>query len=193
MMCTHAHLLLCVLAIRIHQIKPSWERFQIQWILRISHVIIIYFSRELLDTVVNNFCPSTMLLRNSCVVAALASVSVANCFTAVPASRGVRLISGSSSSSSLHVATEPKKDLFVDATATQSSVQDYYGKELQNSDDLKTNACCAAVAPPDYIKEAIDNIHPDVKKKYYGCGLCLPQYDMTGLRVLNLGWYVLVC
>jgi len=52
---------------------------------------------------------------------------------------------------------------------------------------LKTNACCAAAAPPDYIKQAIDNIHPTVKAKYYGCGLCLPQYDMTGCRVLDLG------
>jgi arsenite methyltransferase len=66
-------------------------------------------------------------------------------------------------------------------------VQEYYGKTLTSSNDLKTNACCAAVAPPLFIKDCIDNIHPDVKAKYYGCGLCLPQYDMTGARVLDLG------
>jgi len=52
---------------------------------------------------------------------------------------------------------------------------------------LLTNACCTAGAPPDYIQQAIDKIAPEVRAKYYGCGLCLPQYDMEGLKVLDLG------
>jgi len=75
----------------------------------------------------------------------------------------------------------------VDETATTKSVQEYYGKTLSTSDDLKTNACCAGVAPPKYIQECINNVHEAVRAKYYGCGLCLPQYDMTNATVLDLG------
>jgi arsenite methyltransferase len=69
----------------------------------------------------------------------------------------------------------------------RASVQTYYGTTLQTSDDLQTNACCTAGAPPNHIKEAIGNLHPETIQKYYGCGLCLPDYDLTGLRVLDLG------
>lgn len=75
----------------------------------------------------------------------------------------------------------------VDETSINQQVSDYYGKTLETSDDLLTNACCTAGAPPDHIQEAINNIHPTVRAKYYGCGLCLPQYDMEGLHVLDLG------
>ena len=58
---------------------------------------------------------------------------------------------------------------------------------METSDDLLTNACCTAGAPPTYIQNAINNVAPEVRAKYYGCGLCLPQYDMTDLHVLDLG------
>lgn len=66
-------------------------------------------------------------------------------------------------------------------------MSEYYGKTLSKSEDLQTNACCTAGAPPLYIQDCINNIHPSVLAKYYGCGLCLPQYDLTGLRILDLG------
>src|SRR5690554_863442 len=66
------------------------------------------------------------------------------------------------------------------------SVKDYYGKELQSSSDLKTNACCTAVAPPLQIKEALRKVHPEVQDKYYGCGLTIPS-ELDGLRILDLG------
>lgn len=75
----------------------------------------------------------------------------------------------------------------TDATATRQSVQNYYGKELQTSDDLQTNACCTAGAPPTYIQDCINNLHPTTVSKYYGCGLCLPSYDLTACAVLDLG------
>lgn len=75
----------------------------------------------------------------------------------------------------------------VDATKTRESVQNYYGTELQSSEDLQTNACCTAGAPPKYIQDAINNLHPTTVSKYYGCGLCMPSYDMTGASVLDLG------
>lgn len=83
--------------------------------------------------------------------------------------------------SSLQVAN----DLFIDET--RASVSKYYGEELQGSDDLKTNACCTAGAPPKYIQDCINNIHPEVVSRYYGCGLCLPQYPLEGATVLDLG------
>ncbi len=65
-------------------------------------------------------------------------------------------------------------------------IKDYYGKELSNSADLKTNACCTMEAPPEYIKVALSNIHEEVKAKYYGCGLVIPE-ELEGLKILDLG------
>jgi SAM-dependent methyltransferase len=33
----------------------------------------------------------------------------------------------------------------------------------------------------------LKNIHPEVLAKYYGCGLCLPLYDLTGCSIIDLG------
>ena len=65
-------------------------------------------------------------------------------------------------------------------------VQEYYGKALSTSEDLKTNACCTFEIPPKYIREALKNIHDEVMSKYYGCGLAIPA-KLEGLRVLDLG------
>jgi 2-polyprenyl-3-methyl-5-hydroxy-6-metoxy-1,4-benzoquinol methylase len=93
----------------------------------------------------------------------------------------------------LNVATDPKLEntlLFVDEAASQKKrdqVSNYYGQELSTSDDLKTNACCTAGSPPKHIQKCIKNIADEVVSKYYGCGLCLPQYDLTGCSILDLG------
>jgi len=76
--------------------------------------------------------------------------------------------------------------LFVDAAAKHSSVSDYYGQTLTSTEDLKTNACCTAAAPPDHIKNAIAKIHPEVLNKYYGCGFCTPDL-LEGKTILDLG------
>lgn len=75
--------------------------------------------------------------------------------------------------------------LFADET--RANVKQYYGTELQTSNDLKTNACCTAGAPPKYIQECIKNLHESTIARYYGCGLCLPSYDLTGCSILDLG------
>lgn len=67
-----------------------------------------------------------------------------------------------------------------------SEVQNYYGKELSNSTDLKTNACCTLTAPPAYILAALSEVHDEVQMKYYGCGLTIPN-EVKGLRILDLG------
>ncbi|WP_445364103.1 methyltransferase domain-containing protein [Microbulbifer sp. ANSA003] len=65
-------------------------------------------------------------------------------------------------------------------------VQDYYGRQLKNSSDLKTNACCDPSDMPEWLKPLLSNIHPDVLSRYYGCGLVCPPL-LEGCRVLDLG------
>jgi len=68
----------------------------------------------------------------------------------------------------------------------ESEVQDYYGRELQSSDDLKTNACCTLVEHPERIKLALKNVHDEVLARYYGCGLTIPT-RIEGASILDLG------
>ncbi|MCX2832266.1 methyltransferase domain-containing protein [Microbulbifer thermotolerans] len=65
-------------------------------------------------------------------------------------------------------------------------VQDYYGNQLQSSDDLKTTACCDASAVPEWLKPLLAKIHPEILSRYYGCGLVCPPL-LSGCRVLDLG------
>ena len=64
--------------------------------------------------------------------------------------------------------------------------RDYYGQVLQGSTDLKTDACCTIEAPAPEILAALANVHPDVKARYYGCGLIAPE-AAEGMRILDLG------
>ena len=66
------------------------------------------------------------------------------------------------------------------------SVKEYYGKELSQSEDLKTNACCTISEPPQHIKEVLSKIHDEVITKYYGCGLTIPD-AIEGLHLVDLG------
>jgi len=65
-------------------------------------------------------------------------------------------------------------------------VQDYYGKQLQSTEDLKTTACCDISQVPSWLKPLLSNIHPDVLSRYYGCGLVCPSL-LDGCRILDLG------
>ena len=65
-------------------------------------------------------------------------------------------------------------------------VQDYYGRILQSSDDLQTNACCTDDEMPGWLKRTVSNVHDDVLSRYYGCGLVAPE-QLEGLRILDLG------
>lgn len=65
-------------------------------------------------------------------------------------------------------------------------VQDYYGKQLQNTSDLKTSACCDISLIPEWLKPLLSNIHPEVLSRYYGCGLVCPAL-LEGCRILDLG------
>ena len=65
-------------------------------------------------------------------------------------------------------------------------VQHYYGEILQSSDDLKTSACCTIEAAPRHVDELVALVHPEVRARYYGCGLVLPEL-LDGLQILDLG------
>ncbi|XP_067393280.1 arsenite methyltransferase [Emydura macquarii macquarii] len=66
-------------------------------------------------------------------------------------------------------------------------VQDYYGKELQKSEDLQTNACVTLARPlPTFIREVLKCVHDDVVSRYYGCGLVIPEC-LESCWILDLG------
>lgn len=69
---------------------------------------------------------------------------------------------------------------------TYSQVQDYYGKVLKTSDDLKTDACCTDEGLPEYLKPILSKVHDEVLTRYYGCGLVLPE-QLEGMKILDLG------
>ncbi len=68
----------------------------------------------------------------------------------------------------------------------KEAVKAYYGKVLQHSSDLQTNACCTDGDIPSYLKQAMYNIHDEVAARYYGCGLVSPQL-LRGMHILDLG------
>ncbi|KTF83818.1 hypothetical protein cypCar_00027044 [Cyprinus carpio] len=66
--------------------------------------------------------------------------------------------------------------------------KNYYGSWLETSDDLQTNAACVMPSRP-LLKsacEALKQVHPDVCKRYFGCGLVIPE-KLEGCTVLDLG------
>ena len=65
-------------------------------------------------------------------------------------------------------------------------VKDYYGKTLKSSADLKTSACCDCASLPEHLERLLENVHPEVKDRYYGCGLVAPS-ALHGRRILDLG------
>jgi len=65
-------------------------------------------------------------------------------------------------------------------------VRDYYGKQLQNSDYLKTSACCDVSQVPDWLKPLLARIPPEVLSRCYGFGLVCPPL-LAGCRILDLG------
>lgn len=74
-------------------------------------------------------------------------------------------------------------DTLVD---THSMVQDYYGKVVSTSNDLKTNACTAGAGPHRYVRKVLAKVPQEVLTKFLGCGAHLPL-GIEGLKVLDLG------
>lgn len=68
----------------------------------------------------------------------------------------------------------------------KEKVQEYYGKVLKGSADLKTSACCTNEELPLHVRPILARIHEEVRGRYYGCGLVLPD-SLEGCTVLDLG------
>lgn len=66
-------------------------------------------------------------------------------------------------------------------------VREYYGRTLQGSDDLKTDAsCCTTHTPPKYVIDVMQEIDDEVMAYFYGCGSPIPP-ALDGATVLDLG------
>ncbi|XP_048837348.1 arsenite methyltransferase [Brienomyrus brachyistius] len=73
-------------------------------------------------------------------------------------------------------------------SSVHENVQKYYGARLETSRDLQTNAACALPSRclPRGAVEALKLVHPEVCKKYFGCGPVIPE-KLQGCKVLDLG------
>ncbi len=72
------------------------------------------------------------------------------------------------------------------ANDEQLEISEYYGKTLQSSRDLQTNACCTAEDLPAHVRQALARVHDDVLLRFYGCGSPIPLV-LDGATVLDLG------
>src|SRR3712207_4312719 len=79
------------------------------------------------------------------------------------------------------------------SSAIISSVQNYYGKVLKKTEDLRTSACTVGACSKNgsltsspLYRSALVNVPEDVASKFYGCGNPVPL-GISGLRVLDLG------
>lgn len=68
----------------------------------------------------------------------------------------------------------------------KSSVKEYYGQVLESTEDLKTSACCAPDAIPDYHKAILSELEDEILARFYGCGSPIPV-ALEGATVLDLG------
>ncbi len=68
----------------------------------------------------------------------------------------------------------------------QIDIQEYYGKILKSSTDLKTNACCSSDAVPEKHRKILAELPTEILEKFYGCGSPIPM-DLEGLTILDLG------
>jgi SAM-dependent methyltransferase/DNA-binding transcriptional ArsR family regulator len=73
------------------------------------------------------------------------------------------------------------------ASDVHAMVQEYYGKEITCSSDLKANACCCSATDiSDEAKAALALLPDEIIERFYGCGSPLPP-QLEGRTVLDLG------
>lgn len=68
----------------------------------------------------------------------------------------------------------------------RSILREYYGRYLKSQSDLSQKACCTDESQKRF-QHVLDLIPAEVKARHYGCGCPVPDDDLTGLRILDLG------
>lgn len=64
-------------------------------------------------------------------------------------------------------------------------VKDYYGKQLNSTNDLQSGSCCTET-PSAEVRAILPLIADEITNKFYGCGSPLPPL-IRGMAVLDLG------
>jgi arsenite methyltransferase len=77
-------------------------------------------------------------------------------------------------------------EIASDKQSAYKDINDYYGKVLKNSNDLKTSACCSIDSIPLYQRKIINMIEPEILERFYGCGSPIPLC-LKGCKVIDLG------
>ncbi len=73
-----------------------------------------------------------------------------------------------------------------DVESLQDYLRFYYGRFLNKTADLSEKACCTLDTSERY-REIFSLIPDAVTERHYGCGCPIPEDDLTGLTVLDLG------
>lgn len=76
----------------------------------------------------------------------------------------------------------------MESECVHDNVKKYYGSRLESSSDLQTSApsSCSLSSMPPCVREALSHVHPEVIKKFFGCGLPFPA-KLKECKVLDLG------
>ena len=72
------------------------------------------------------------------------------------------------------------------AAGLQAYLSDYYGRVLRSKADFEKKACCTEETAKRHA-DILALLPEEVLSKHYGCGCPIPDDDLTGLRVLDLG------
>lgn len=65
-------------------------------------------------------------------------------------------------------------------------LREFYGKAVQKTEDMQYTACCVDESRSRF-REILDLIPEEVKSRQYGCGSPIPNDDLSGLTVVDLG------
>lgn len=85
-----------------------------------------------------------------------------------------------------NVVDSPHSTEKNDLELVRSMLREYYGRHLKSKSDLSQKSCCTDETQKRF-QHILDLIPEEVKARHYGCGCPVPQDDLTGLKVLDLG------
>src|SRR5262245_32898653 len=72
------------------------------------------------------------------------------------------------------------------AASLRAFLRAYYGRVLESNRDFEKSACCTGETARRH-PEILKLLPPEILDRHYGCGCPIPDDDLTGLSVLDLG------